>query len=88
MQAAGHAHGRQGAASIYTKGAIMPSSEITDYDIIDEMERTGGGYVKALAGAYRRADDDNRRLLQPAFDKYRDEYAQRAAERRRSKQQG
>ena len=52
--------------------------EISDLEILDAMQKWGGGFVSAFAKAYRVADDDNRRLLKPVFDKYRESYRQAA----------
>jgi hypothetical protein len=52
-------------------------TEIEPWDewTLQAMRRFGGGFVQALAVAYRAADDDNRRLLRAAFDdKYGPEY--------------
>lgn len=44
------------------------------YQVIDNMEKYGGSFVKALAECLRRADKFNRATLVDAFAKYMDEY--------------
>lgn len=46
----------------------------TLHDVLEQMQSTGGGYVKALSVAYMKADNENRQLLQPALDKYYAEF--------------
>jgi hypothetical protein len=67
------------------EGARLPQQPVTDLDVLDAMERYGGGFVSALAVAWRKADDDNRRRLRGAFPHYWEQYtaaAQNAANRR------
>jgi hypothetical protein len=45
---------------------------------LDAMESLGGGFVKALAAAWRRADSFNHSKLVAAFPEYLHEYAERA----------
>lgn len=44
---------------------------------LDNMERTGGGFVEALAVAWRKADPSNHRLLYRAFATYYGQYMPR-----------
>jgi hypothetical protein len=53
------------------------------FDTLDAMEREGGGYVKALANAARRADANNWERLAPALAVYWVQYAQVAADQNR-----
>lgn len=46
----------------------------------EEMERTGGSFVKALAGAFFRADAINTEKLLNAFPEYFEEYYNRGKE--------
>jgi 2-oxo-4-hydroxy-4-carboxy--5-ureidoimidazoline (OHCU) decarboxylase len=39
------------------------------------MQRFGGGFVKALAEAFQRADTENRARIRTAFPEYWDKYA-------------
>ena len=39
----------------------------SDMEVIDAMERLGGSFVKALAGAARAADYSNRRTIKQSF---------------------
>lgn len=55
--------------------------------IADEMKRTGGGFISALAAAIIRADDDNLDRIKRAFPEYWLVYKTRAAIRR-EKQRG
>ncbi len=52
--------------------------DIGGNDILTEMERTGGGFVKALAAAAYKADPENYRRLKVAFPEYWRTYEQRA----------
>jgi hypothetical protein len=59
--------------------------------VLDAMERYGGGFVSALAVAWRKADPQNQAKLRTAFDNYYREYlvtardnGQRARAARRS----
>lgn len=46
-----------------------------DMDIIEAMEKYGGSFVAALAGAARRADATNLAKLKQAFAEYWQQYA-------------
>lgn len=48
--------------------------EERDYQIVDAMECYGGGFVKALAQAWRHGDPINRRRIKMAFADYWQEY--------------
>lgn len=48
----------------------------TDLDTIEAMEKYGGSFVVALAGAARRADANNLAKLKAAFPEYWDQYSQ------------
>ncbi len=54
---------------------------ITDDDVVDEMERTGGGFVRALAAAARKADRENLRRIKAAFPEYWVTYSERVRQR-------
>ena len=45
-----------------------------DYKIVEMMEKYGGSFVKALAGAFYRADINNFSKLKRAFPEYWKEY--------------
>lgn len=47
----------------------------------EEMEKTGGSFVKALGKAYFRADSSNARKLINSFPEYFEAYFERADER-------
>ena len=49
-------------------------SEVTDYDVIVAMDKSGGGFAKALAGAARRADSHNLDRIKRAFPDYWEQY--------------
>ncbi len=49
------------------------------WDAAEMMTRRGGGFVKALADAWRKADGINRAKLEGAFPKYFGEYKAMAA---------
>ncbi len=51
-------------------------SEPTDYEIVQAMERFGGGFVRALAGAWYRADDENQARIRASFHELWAEYAE------------
>jgi hypothetical protein len=42
--------------------------------VLDAMERYGGGFVSALARAWRKADGENQAKLRDAFDGYYQQY--------------
>lgn len=45
-----------------------------ELEVVENMERFGGSFVKALAGAFYRADRENFLKLKDAFPEYWDEY--------------
>jgi len=49
-----------------------------DPDVLDLMERQGGGFVSALARAWSRADSENSFRLMAAFGAIYDRYAAQA----------
>lgn len=49
------------------------------HQVIDAMERFGGGFVVALAFAWRKADHANHVKLYHAFQEYYQEYDRRLA---------
>lgn len=46
---------------------------------LDAMERYGGGFVRHLAAAWKRADGENHARLVDAFRHYLDQYCEMAA---------
>ena len=48
---------------------------LTDFQITETMLQCGGGFVKALAKAYRLADNTNGPILKAAFPDYWETYA-------------
>lgn len=44
------------------------------WDILEAMQRYGGGFVKQLAVLYRHGDEENRRKLEALFQGYFAEY--------------
>lgn len=56
----------------YLTGAEM----VTEAQVVDAMETYGGGFVKALAAAWRKADSGNANRLRNAFPDYYCEYEQ------------
>lgn len=46
------------------------TDEITEDDVLDAMEKYGGGFIKALAQAWRKADMSNAAILRSSFRKY------------------
>ena len=48
-----------------------------DFDTVDNMERFGGSFVKALANAMRHADKTNFTILKNSFPRYWNEYNQK-----------
>jgi len=56
----------------------MNSTKVSDYEVINAMETYGGGFVKALAVAFRRADGTNFAKLRYTFDEYWKQYQQMA----------
>lgn len=55
---------------------------ITDEAILETMETLGGSFVRALAQAYRLADNGNRSTLRQAFAALFEQYRAMAALRR------
>lgn len=53
---------------------------VTEYDVLEAMRIDGGGFIKALAEAWARADMNNKAKLMRAFGDYYDEYCERAKE--------
>jgi hypothetical protein len=49
---------------------------VTDYEIVQAMERFGGHFVKALAVCCHRADADNFNRIRAAFPELWAEYAE------------
>jgi hypothetical protein len=49
---------------------------VTDYEIVQAMERFGGGFVRALALAFTAADPVNTAKLKAAFPEIWAEYAE------------
>jgi len=45
-----------------------------DFKVIENMEKYGGSFVKALAEAFFRSDPDNFVKLRKAFPEYWEEY--------------
>ncbi len=45
-----------------------------DYKVVENMEKYGGSFIVALAGAFRRADYENFAKLKEAFPEYWEEY--------------
>lgn len=45
-------------------------NEVSNMDILDTMERYGGGFVSALAAAWKKADSFNFQRLQETFYTY------------------
>jgi hypothetical protein len=52
-----------------------------DVEVIDAMRRYGGGFVKALAEAAARADDENLGRLKAAWPEYWERYSEMAKQR-------
>lgn len=50
--------------------------------IIEAMEKFGGGFVKALAVAWSKADSQNSAKIEAAFPEYIEQYRQMAADRK------
>jgi ribosomal protein S27AE len=55
----------------------------TDDEILDAMQRYGGGFVVALARLFQRADPVNQVIVREAFRHYWEEYGE-IVERRRA----
>lgn len=53
--------------------------KVSPQDVLDAMERWGGGFVSALAVAWRRADYQNQKRLRQAFGHYWDTYEEMVA---------
>lgn len=45
-----------------------------EFEVVEEMERRGGGFVRSLAEAFKRADEHNFRRLRSAFADYWSDY--------------
>ena len=56
--------------------------EVRDDEIVDAMQRYGGGFVVALARLFARADPENQAILKTAFARYWTEYRDIVAKRR------
>lgn len=56
---------------------------VSDDDVIAEMERVGGSFVRALGAAMDRADHKNLATLKAAFPEYWQTYSDRAAARKK-----
>jgi hypothetical protein len=54
------------------------STRAMDLVVIEEMERTGGGFVRALAVAASKADPENLRRIKAAWPEYWNEYREHA----------
>jgi len=52
--------------------------DAADIETIDAMRRYGGGFVKALAEAAARADDENLQLIKGTWAEYWERYAEMA----------
>ena len=53
------------------------------FEVFDEMERSGGGFIQCLAAAWRRADEDNFSRLMSVFGNvYWHRYAEAAKQRK------
>lgn len=50
--------------------------------VVEAMDKWGGGFVKALAEAFRRADPVNFRVLRNAFPEYWVQYSEMARKAR------
>jgi hypothetical protein len=53
----------------------------SEHDILDAMERYGGGFIVALSRCFRAADETNRRILLDGFLHYIKQYDEIAAEK-------
>jgi phage gp37-like protein len=61
---------------------MMPTDERDqDLAVIAEMQRTGGGFVKALGTAAGKADPENLRRIKAAFPEIWETYQRRALAR-------
>lgn len=56
----------------------MEYQTLEQMKVVDAMQEYGGGFVKALASCYRRADPINFAKLQNAFPEYWEEYEKMA----------
>ena len=52
----------------------MEKKETTDHETFENMTRYGGSFVKALAEACKRADQNNLEKLKSAFPEYLSKY--------------
>jgi hypothetical protein len=62
-------------------GAVTPQAE--KLEVLDAMECYGGGFVQALAVAWRKADSANSEKLHAAFSEYYEQYAKMAQQVKR-----
>ncbi len=60
-----------------TNSAIPDKHSDAHRATLDRMEAQGGGFVRALAGAWRRADDANHANLYAVFEHYYRQYERR-----------
>lgn len=60
----------------------MPTDDVRDDEIIEAMQRYGGGFVVALARLFARADPENQAIIRTAFARYWTEYRDIVAKRR------
>jgi hypothetical protein len=67
---------------------LNATGEPSEADIVGMMSTYGGGFVQALAEAYRRADVSNRTRLQLAFPHYWREYSEMWKLAQESKEKG
>lgn len=74
----GLAHGecaqREMHERMYGRDPDAPSPE-TLHATLQNMQRNGGGFVKALAAAWAKADPENSRRLRVAFPEYWSRYS-------------
>lgn len=53
-----------------------PTSAVTPEDVVHEMTRRGGGFIKSLAHTWLLADNSNRAIIETAFAHEFKRYAQ------------
>ena len=53
---------------------------MTDWEIVEAMERYGGSFVQALAKAFQAADEENQRRIKATWPEYWKRYDDLAAE--------
>ena len=51
---------------------------MTDWEIVQAMERYGGSFIQALAVLSHRADEDNLRRIKAAWPEYWQQYSEMA----------